>query len=141
MITTWTKICGPGAVSLSTGENIESEFRFQCSSFRLMKQVSLGKTEYLACLLVSCRNGKYVGNVTSTAYGFSLGKQVCLGYVHDFDDAGEAKVLTYDYVLKKASYEVDICGKRFKAKAGIYPPKLASAAIVIQGQPRKAQTT
>ncbi len=83
-----------------------------------------------------------MGTVTSTAYGYSLDRQVCLGYVHDFDDVtGEAKVLTYDYVLKKALYEVDICGKRFKAKAGIYPPKLASAAIVIQSQPRKAQTT
>ena len=93
-------------------------------------------------MVLSFRNGKFVGIVTSTAYGYSLDRQVCLGFVHDYDDnTGEAKVLTYDYVLKNAAYEIDICGKKFKAKAGIYPPKLASAAIVIQDQPRRVSRT
>jgi pyruvate dehydrogenase phosphatase regulatory subunit len=78
------------------------------------------------------RNGKYCGSTTSTAYGFTLDRHVCLGYVQDLDnDTGEPKVITNDFILKNATFEVDIAGKRFPAKAGIYPPKLASAAIVI----------
>ena len=78
------------------------------------------------------RNGKYVGQTTSTAYGFTLDRHVCLGYVADFDDkTGEANYITNDFILKGAKFEIDISGKRFPAKANIYPPKLAPAEIVI----------
>ena len=78
------------------------------------------------------RNGKYCGSTTSTAYGFTLDRHVCLGYVQDLNEqTGEPNVITNDFILKNATFEVDIAGTRFPAKAGIYPPKLASAAIVI----------
>ena len=32
------------------------------------------------------RDGKYAGRVTTTAYGFSLDRHVCLGFVHDYDE-------------------------------------------------------
>ncbi|CAF0873182.1 unnamed protein product, partial [Didymodactylos carnosus] len=63
------------------------------------------------------RNGRFCGFVTSTAFGFTLGKQVCLGYVHtDGKD-----VITTDYI-RNATYEIDIAGKRFKAKSNLYQP-------------------
>ncbi len=90
----------------------------------------------LFCLFL--RNGAYCGTVTSTAYGYTLDRQVCLGYVQDFAENGEAKIINVnDFVLKNATYEIDIAGKRFPARAGIYPPKLASAAIIIPGQKRE----
>ena len=78
------------------------------------------------------RNGKYVGHTTSTAYGFTLDRQVCLGYVSNFDEnTGQASILNNDFIMKGAKFEIDIAGRRFPAKAHIYPPKLASAEIVI----------
>ncbi len=71
------------------------------------------------------RNDKYCGYITSTAYGFSLERQVCLGFIHNFDEkTGERLPLTMDYMTKNASYEIDIAGKRYKAKLNIYPPNL-----------------
>ena len=34
------------------------------------------------------RDGIYAGRVTTTAYGFSLNRHVCLGFVHDYDECG-----------------------------------------------------
>lgn len=82
------------------------------------------------------RNGKYCGMVSSTAYGYTLSRHVCLGYVHDFDeDSDMARPMSIkemrDFVLKNASYEIDIAGKRFAAKPHIYPPLMPSAAVVV----------
>ena len=81
------------------------------------------------------RNGEYCGFVTSTAYGFTLGKQVrffqlivfrfidhgwlqvCLGYVH----APPTQKITTDYI-RRATYEIDIATKRFKARPNLYQP-------------------
>ena len=38
------------------------------------------------------RDGKYAGRVTTTAYGFSLDRHVCLGFVHDYDEDSEASL-------------------------------------------------
>ena len=38
------------------------------------------------------RDGKYAGRVTTTAYGFSLDRHVCLGFVHDYDEDSEESV-------------------------------------------------
>jgi pyruvate dehydrogenase phosphatase regulatory subunit len=71
------------------------------------------------------RNGKFCGYTTSTAYGFSLDKQVCLGFVHNFDEkTSERLPLTIEYLTKNANYEIDIAGKRYKAKINLYPPNL-----------------
>ena len=64
---------------------------------------------------------------TSAAYGFTLDRHVCLGFVHDFHESGEANILSPDFILKDAKYEIDIAGKRFPVKASVYPPKLAPA--------------
>ena len=82
------------------------------------------------------RNGKFCGTVTSTAFGYTLNRHVCLGYVHDFDETtGMSHAMPIkdfrDFVLKNASYEVDISGKRFPAKPLIYPPQMPSAALVV----------
>ncbi|XP_041454472.1 pyruvate dehydrogenase phosphatase regulatory subunit, mitochondrial-like [Lytechinus variegatus] len=70
------------------------------------------------------RNGQYTGLVTSTGYGPSLGKIVCLGWVTNSDP------MTHDYVTK-ANYEVDIAGQRYKAKASLYPHKQATRHALI----------
>ncbi|CAF1008069.1 unnamed protein product [Adineta steineri] len=63
------------------------------------------------------RNGEFCGYVTSTAYGFTLGKQVCLGYVH----AQNGEKITTNYI-RGATYEIDIATKRFKARPNLYQP-------------------
>jgi len=41
---------------------------------------------------VCVRDGKYCGTVTTTSYGFSLGKQICLGFVQDLGDDNSPEV-------------------------------------------------
>ncbi|XP_076057029.1 pyruvate dehydrogenase phosphatase regulatory subunit, mitochondrial-like isoform X2 [Oratosquilla oratoria] len=65
------------------------------------------------------RNNEYVGNITSTAYGFTLGKMVCLGFVKRRD-----AYVTPEFVLENAQYEIDIAGRRVKAYASLLSPKL-----------------
>ena len=43
--------------------------------------------------------------------------QVCLGYVH----APESQKITTDYI-RRATYEIDIATKRFKARPNLYQP-------------------
>ena len=60
------------------------------------------------------RNGEYVGYVTNTAYGFTLGKMVCLGFVQHPDTfkGGEPKVLENSWLLdRKASWAINIAGQ------------------------------
>lgn len=63
------------------------------------------------------RNGEYCGFVTSAAYGFTLGKQVCLGYVH----APSPHTATINY-MRAGTYEIDIATKRFRARPNFYQP-------------------
>jgi hypothetical protein len=46
-----------------------------------------------------CRDGKYCGTVTTTSYGFSLGKQICLGFVQDLSDDNTPEVSRYALVI------------------------------------------
>ena len=71
------------------------------------------------------RNGRYAGLTTTCGFGFALDSMVCLGYVSDFDDKGQERVLQNpnDFVLKDAKYEIDIGGTRFPAKPSVYTPK------------------
>lgn len=81
------------------------------------------------------RNNQFCGVTSSTAYGFTLDRHVCLGFVEDIDPAtGDKNIITNDFILKNAKFEIDIAGKRFPAKANIYAPKLASAAIQIESR-------
>ncbi|CAF1375496.1 unnamed protein product [Adineta steineri] len=61
------------------------------------------------------RNGEFCGFVTSTVYGFTLGKQVCLGFVH----APSSERITVNYI-RGATYEMDTATKRFKARPNVY---------------------
>jgi len=77
------------------------------------------------------RNGQFCGVTSSTAYGFTLDRHICLGYVEDIDpNTKERRPVNNDFILKNAKFEVNIAGKRYPAKANIYAPKLASADIM-----------
>lgn len=69
------------------------------------------------------RDGKYVGSVTTASYGYSLKKHVAIGFVHNYGDDGQRKLVTADYV-KQGSYEIDIAGMRYPVTV-----KLSSPAI------------
>uniref|UniRef100_A0A8D8PN36 Pyruvate dehydrogenase phosphatase regulatory subunit, mitochondrial n=1 Tax=Cacopsylla melanoneura TaxID=428564 RepID=A0A8D8PN36_9HEMI len=64
------------------------------------------------------RDGEYVGTTTTTGYGFTFKKQVCLGFVRN-----RGQVVTSDYVLS-GHYEVDIAGVRYPAKVNLHSPIL-----------------
>ena len=72
------------------------------------------------------RDGVYCGMTTSTSYGFTLNKHVCLGYVHNYNaDTKQMEVINNSYITNKyAKFEVDIAGKRFLAKANLFAPSL-----------------
>lgn len=71
------------------------------------------------------RDGKIVGITSTTCYGFTLGKQVCLGYMQCLDDNGVPQVVTNDYVVS-GYYEVEIAGQRFPAKVSLHSPTMPS---------------
>jgi len=75
------------------------------------------------------RNGKFCGTVTTTSYGFSLAKQICLGFLQDFDENGNPEYITADFI-KNASFEVDICGTLFPAQARLNPPVLPKKVML-----------
>ena len=65
------------------------------------------------------RDGEYVGYLQTGAYGFTLGGAMGMGFVHHEGGA------TNDFI-NSGSYEIDIAGERFPAKASlrpIYDPK------------------
>lgn len=53
------------------------------------------------------RDGVYCGQTTTTGYGYTFKKPVCLGFVKKVDDDGEEHHVTSDYVLS-GEYEVEI---------------------------------
>nr|CAI5832874.1 unnamed protein product [Callosobruchus analis] len=60
------------------------------------------------------RDGKYVGITTTTGYGYTFKKQVCLGFIENIDSRGEKQTVTHDYVTS-GHFEVDIAGSRYSA--------------------------
>jgi 4-methylaminobutanoate oxidase (formaldehyde-forming) len=67
------------------------------------------------------RDGKPVGYIMSGGYGHTLGASVGVGPIEN-----EGETVTADFV-KSGSYEIDIAGARFPAKASLrpmYDPKL-----------------
>ncbi|XP_043585152.1 pyruvate dehydrogenase phosphatase regulatory subunit, mitochondrial [Bombus pyrosoma] len=69
------------------------------------------------------RNGKYCGMTTTTGYGFTFKKQVCLGFVQNFDSQGRPQEVTNEYILS-GDYEVDVAGIKFPAKCHLHSPNL-----------------
>ncbi|KAB0792639.1 hypothetical protein PPYR_14600 [Photinus pyralis] len=68
------------------------------------------------------RNNKHVGICTTTGYGFTFKKQVCLGFVQNIID-GVRHIVTTDFV-QSGHYEVDIAGVRYPAKVNLHSPTL-----------------
>ena len=64
------------------------------------------------------RNGSPAGFTTSAAYGFTLGCQVCIGYIQN-----EEFGVSNEYV-NSGSYEVDIANKKFPARVNLHSPSL-----------------
>nr|XP_014093970.1 pyruvate dehydrogenase phosphatase regulatory subunit, mitochondrial [Bactrocera oleae] len=69
------------------------------------------------------RDGKYVGMTTTTGYGFTFKKQVCLGFVRNFAEDGSELPVTNEYILS-GHYEVEVAGMRFEAKVNLHSPNL-----------------
>ncbi|XP_030753768.1 pyruvate dehydrogenase phosphatase regulatory subunit, mitochondrial [Sitophilus oryzae] len=69
------------------------------------------------------RDGKQVGMCTTTGYGFTFKKQVCLGFVDNFDEKGQRQKVTHDFITS-GHFEVDVAGIRYHAKANIHSPIL-----------------
>ncbi|XP_026736491.1 pyruvate dehydrogenase phosphatase regulatory subunit, mitochondrial [Trichoplusia ni] len=69
------------------------------------------------------RDGNYCGQTTTTSYGFTFKKQVCLGFVENLDDEGVPQRITDDFVLN-GHYEIDIAGIRYAAKLNLHSPNL-----------------
>ncbi|CAG9855595.1 unnamed protein product [Phyllotreta striolata] len=69
------------------------------------------------------RNGIYVGMTTTTGYGFTFKKQVCLGFVENYDEKGNKQRVTTDYI-NSGDFEIDIAGIKYPAKANIHSPIL-----------------
>ncbi|KAH7641081.1 hypothetical protein DERF_000816 [Dermatophagoides farinae] len=65
-----------------------------------------------------------VGMTTTTAYGFTLGRMVCLGYISHPDPNA---VITNDYILG-SNFEVEVGGKRFSAHINLHSPKLTDVS-------------
>jgi len=83
------------------------------------------------------RNGKYCGSVTTTSYGFSLAKQICLGFLQDFDEDGNPQPITPEFI-KNANFDVDICGTLYPAQARLNPPVLPKK-VMLEGPDLTAQ--
>jgi len=71
------------------------------------------------------RDGEYVGVTTTTGYGYTLDRLVCLGFIRRFDDHGNMLPVDPQYVLA-GSYEVDIAGIRYPATVSLRSPTLPS---------------
>lgn len=64
------------------------------------------------------RNGQMVGYVTSAAFGYTVGKPICIGYVYAKHAGREAVSLEY---LREGSYEIDIAGNMRPAEINLTP--------------------
>jgi 4-methylaminobutanoate oxidase (formaldehyde-forming) len=63
---------------------------------------------------IICRDGKIVGYLQTGAYGFTLGGAMGMGFVENEDGA------TTDFI-NNGTYEIDIAGERYPAKASLTP--------------------
>ncbi len=63
------------------------------------------------------RNGEYVGFVTNSAYGFTLHKMICLGFVQHPDTInGKEATIDLQWLLdKSAKWAINIAGKMVSA--------------------------
>ena len=62
------------------------------------------------------RNGEFVGYVTSTAYGYTVGGHVCMGVIR----AGAGETVSPSFV-EEGQYEVEVNGERCPARVSLRP--------------------
>lgn len=75
-------------------------------------------------------NGIYCGKTTTAGYGFTLERQVCLGYVKNPDpETGESRACTGSFI-QSSRFEVIIGGRRFPAKVNIRSPRLPAPSLL-----------
>ena len=70
------------------------------------------------------RDGVYAGRVTTATYGFTLGRHVCLGFVHNFDKMTNEENVVNSAWVNEGSYEIEISGLRFSADVRLNSPVL-----------------
>ncbi|XP_015903839.1 pyruvate dehydrogenase phosphatase regulatory subunit, mitochondrial isoform X2 [Parasteatoda tepidariorum] len=71
------------------------------------------------------RNGQYVGKTTSSGYGFTSERVICLGFVHNYDEkTGEPQVVSPEFFSNNAHFEIEIAGKKYPAKASLHAPQI-----------------
>lgn len=64
------------------------------------------------------KDGRPVGLTTSAAYGFTLGCQVCIGYVENKEFGVSPEFVSSGH------FEIDIAGKRFTCRVNVHSPSL-----------------
>ena len=64
------------------------------------------------------RNGRLVGYATSAAFGYTIGKPACIGYVYAKHAGTEMVTPAF---LKEGSYEIDIAGSMCPAAISMSP--------------------
>ena len=69
------------------------------------------------------RDGTYAGRVTTSAYGYTLGRHVCLGFIHNYGENREEMPFDSKWV-HNGSYEIEIGGLRFSADVKLNSPVL-----------------
>ncbi|KAI8431224.1 hypothetical protein MSG28_001261 [Choristoneura fumiferana] len=69
------------------------------------------------------RDNVHCGQTTTTSYGYTFKKQVCLGFVENLDENGVPQKISNEYVLG-GHYEIDIAGIRYAAKVHLHSPNL-----------------
>ncbi|XP_033102420.1 pyruvate dehydrogenase phosphatase regulatory subunit, mitochondrial-like isoform X2 [Anneissia japonica] len=70
------------------------------------------------------RDSKFTGMSTSSGYAPTLGKMVVIGWVTNRNEkTGQRDIVTNDFV-SKGHYEIELSGKRFRARGSPYPMKL-----------------
>jgi len=70
------------------------------------------------------RNGVFVGNVTSSAYGFTLHKMVALGFVQNIV-SGTPEIVDASWILdREAKWSIDICDRQVPVTVHLHPPKM-----------------
>ena len=80
------------------------------------------------------RNGEYVGIVTNAAFGFTLDKLCCLGFVQHPDTInGNPTILKEDWIAdKSAKWAINIAGKMvsdFNAQSPCYNLHISSSRL------------
>ncbi|CAF0828952.1 unnamed protein product [Adineta steineri] len=72
------------------------------------------------------RNGEFCGFLTSTVYGFTFEKKVCLGFVH----APSSERITVNYI-RGSTYKINIATKRFEARPNVYQPTEMDSTVLL----------